>query len=317
MKIFSGSSNLSLANLICKNLSINLGEIKLHSFPSGEKHCQFLENIRGSDVFLIQSGNNPSNDNLMELLIMSDAARRASAGRITAVIPYFFYARQDRKEKSRVPISAKLVLNMIEAAGFDRILTMDLHAAQIGGMTDLPLDHLYFMPALLHTIKDLPIDVFVAPDVGAIHRNNEYARCLKKPLAIIDKRRLSDTEVEVSNFIGDVNGKNVLIVDDLTESGKTLIEAGEECRKRGAVTVRAAITHPCFSNDGHVNIFEAFRGTEILNGLFYSNSVAVPPSMLEDFKFCEGMTEVDVSPIFARAIRCIHENQSVSELFNV
>ncbi len=196
MKIFSGSSNPALVDKICANLSISRGKIILKSFASGEVFCQFEENIRGADVYLVQSTSYPANDNLMELMIMADAARRASAGRITAVIPYFGYARQDRKEKSRVPISAKLVMDIIKAAGFNRILTMDLHAPQIGGFTNLPFDHLNFMPALLDRLKELPIDVVVCPDVGAVKRNNEYANAMRKTMAILDKHRIDETNVE-------------------------------------------------------------------------------------------------------------------------
>lgn len=321
MKIFSGSSNSILVDKICDRLSLQRGRINLKSFASGERFCQFDENIRGADVFLVQSTSQPANDNLMELLIMADAARRASAGRITAVIPYFGYARQDRKEKSRVPISAKLVMDLLKAGGLNRILTMDLHAPQIGGFTNLPFDHLTFMPVLLNTIKDLPIDVIVSPDIGAVKRTNEYAHEMKKSLAIIDKRRRSETEVEAQNFIGDVVGKNVIIIDDLTESCNTLIEAATECRSRGAKMVFAAITHGCFSKDGINNLIEVFRGSHAIDRLYYSNTVFIGSSdkrnVLDNLRQQSEAVEVDVSPLFARAIRNIHENQSVSELFNV
>lgn len=318
MKIFSGSSNPTLVDKICDRLSIQQGKVKLKSFASGEKFCQFEENIRGGDVFLIQSTSAPANDNLMELLVMADAARRASAGRITAVLPYFGYARQDRKEKSRVPISAKLVMDLLKAAGFDRILTMDLHAPQIGGFTNLPFDHLSFMPALLNAIKELPIDTIVSPDIGSVKRTSEYAREMNKSLAIIDKRRINDTEVEAKNFIGDVNGKNVIIIDDLTESCRTLIEAAVECRNRGAATVLAAITHGCFSTEGLNNLAAVFvEGSKAIDQLFYSNTVSNNGVGIKMIKNNEigSLIEVDVSSLFARAIRNIHENQSVSELF--
>jgi len=323
MKIFSGSSNPALVDKICDRLSLQRGRINLKSFASGERFCQFEENIRGADVFLVQSTSQPANDNLMELLIMADAARRASAGRITAVIPYFGYARQDRKEKSRVPISAKLVMDLLKAGGLNRILTMDLHAPQIGGFTNLPFDHLTFMPVLLDAIKELPVDVIISPDIGAVKRTNEYAREMGKSLAIIDKRRKSETEVEAQNFIGDVAGKNVIIIDDLTESAKTLIEAAGECRNRGAKLIFAAITHGCFSQDGFNNLTRMFWGenkTDLISAIFYSNTVAHTGreiwSVVDGLKKDKRLIEVDVSPLFARAIRNIHENQSVSELFN-
>ena len=298
----------------------------LKTFASGEKFCQFDENVRGGDVFLVQSTSHPANDNLMELCIMADAARRASAGRITAVIPYFGYARQDRKEKSRVPITAKLVMDILKASGFNRILTMDLHAPQIGGFTNLPFDHLNFMPALISIVKDLPIDTVVAPDIGSVKRNNEYARTLNKSLAIIDKRRIDEKNVEVLNFIGDVAGKSVILIDDLTESVKTLIEAAMECRKRGASKVTAAITHGCFSQVGASNLIKVFSGSKEEKGcidrLFYSNTVAsslgwLSEEVIKGYHAEKRLVEVDVSSLFARAIRNIHENQSVSELFNV
>jgi len=322
MRIFSGSSNPVLVDKICDRLSIQRGEITLKSFASGEKFCQYNENIRGADVFLVQPTGAPANDNLMELLIMADAARRASAERITAVLPYFGYSRQDRKEKSRVPISAKLIMNLLEAAGINRILTMDLHAPQIGGFTDLPFDHISFMPVLLNNIKELPIDVVVAPDIGSVKRDSEYARSMGKHLAIIDKRREGPEEVEVRTFIGDVKKKNVLIVDDLTESASTLIEAAKECRKRGAKTIYAAVTHGCFSERGISNLVEVFvtMKAPYIDKLFYSNTVQVNhvlgTSMLKILADRGSVCEVDVSTLFARAIRNIHENQSVSELFN-
>lgn len=322
MKIFSGSSNPVLVDKICERLSLQRGQITLKSFASGERFCQYNENIRGADVFLVQPTSAPANDNLMELLIMADAARRASAERITAVIPYFGYSRQDRKEASRVPISAKLVMNLLEAAGIKRILTMDLHAPQIGGFTDLPFDHISFMPVLLNTLKELPIDVVVAPDIGSVKRDNEYARVMNKHLAIIDKRREGPEEVEVQTFIGDVKKKNVLIVDDLTESASTLLEAAKECRKRGAKTVYAAVTHGCFSEAGIRNLVEVFctMKTPYIDKLFYSNTVqanhVLSETMLTELGKRGQTCEVDVSALFARAIRNIHENQSVSELFN-
>lgn len=323
MKIFSGTSNEQLAKDICSNLQIPLGKIYHKEFASKELYCQFHENIRGSDVFLVQPTSYPANDNLMQLLLMADAAKRASAGTITAVIPYFGYERQDRKDKSRVPISAKLVMDLLAAAGFHRVLTMDLHAAQIGGFTNLPFDHLSFKPSLINVLreKNIGIDCVVSPDLGAIKRNQEYADILKKDLAIVVKKRTSDIDVHVTSFIGDVNGKNVLMVDDLTESVGTLTEASKACKERGAKEINVAVTHGCFSNRG----YEALsRGVEegLFTRFFFSNTVD-PRSQYgigeyEDDVFnYEAVISVDVAPVFAKAISRIHRNESVSELFQL
>ena len=327
MKIFSGSSNLPLTELICEKLSVEIGKIKLQTFPSGEKYCQFLENIRGHDVFLVQSGSSPSNDNLMELLVMGDAARRASAERITAVVPYTFYSRQDRKDKSRVPISAKLVMDLLEASGFNRVLTMDLHSQQTAGFTNLPVDQLTFKPALVSAVKekDIKIDVVVAPDIGAVKRADEYATALGTELVIISKKRNTATSVEVKHFVGDVKGKKVLIVDDLTESAGTLVEASNACWEEGANRVYCAISHGCFTETGYHNLVNAFDEGKI-SKLFVSNSVNFP-NKWEDVRrlykhktipmsdYIGRVIIVDVSQWFATAIKNIHNNESVSELF--
>jgi len=308
MKIFSGNSNPVLARNICEYLEIPFGQVKLQRFPSGEEHCQFLENIRGTDVFLVQSITNPVNDNLMQLLLMCDAARRASAGRITAVIPYFGYARQDRKDKPRVPISAKLVMDLIQAAGFDRILTMDLHAPQIGGFTNLPFDHLSFKPALITAIKPLNIDCVVAPDIGSVKRADEYSSALGTELALITKKRKSATKVEVKHFVGDVEGQRVIIIDDLTESAGTLIEAATVCKEKKAAEIYCAITHGCFTDVGAHRLKDAFC-IKLITKLFASNSVDFP----EDAG--GHLEKVNVAPLFATAIKRIHNNESVSSLF--
>ena len=330
MKIFSGNSTIELGNKICKYLDIPVGKIHLHQFPSGEQYCQFQENVRGKDVYLIQSLSNPVNDNLMQLLIMADAARRASADRITAVVPYFGYARQDRKDKSRVPISAKLVMNLLGSAGFDRIVTMDLHSPQVGGFTDLPFDHLTIKPALAESIKDINIDVIVAPDIGAVKRVEEFSSIMKKDMAIISKKRNNERDVEVKHFIGDVNGKNVLIIDDLTESAGTLIEAASVCKEQKANEVYCAISHGCFTSIGDMRLSKAFN-ENIINRLFVSNSIDnVENLRLEKgdglygsgrcvsiSNFRDKLTIVNVAPLFATAIKHIHNNESVSELFSV
>lgn len=288
-------------------------------FPSGEWCCQLQDNVRGADVFLLNAITKPANDSLMQLLIMSDAARRASAGRITAVIPYFGYARQDRKDKSRVPISGKLVMDILAAAGFDRIVTMDLHSPQTGGFTNLPLDHLQFRPSLTAALKTLKVDVIVAPDVGGVKRAEDYAQRMDVDLAIISKKRKNCTSVEAAYFIGEVENQNVLIVDDLTESAGTLIEAAKQCRGRKANKVFCAITHGCFTPLGNTRLMEAFeRG--LIDQLFVSNTVETFferqwVDILIGKDYHEKVTTVDVSPIFAKAINSIHNNESVSSLF--
>ena len=324
MKIFSGTSNRPLAELICKQLNMELGELYLHTFPSGEKYCQYKTNIRGEDVFLIQSGSNPVNDNLMELLIMCDAARRASAKTITVVCPVFFYQRQERKDKPRVPISAKLVMDMIGCAGATRIVTLDLHAAQIQGFTNLPVDQLSFKPALVNALKNDKIDCVVAPDIGAVKRAEEYAAAFNVDLVVISKKRKGDSNVELQHFIGDVNDKNVLIIDDLTESGGTLIQSAMACRKQKANSIYCAITHGCFTEVGYSRLPGAFCNG-IINKLFVSNSVnfngkwEIWPLNLSNKSrgksYANRVVTVDMSYWFATAIRNITNNQSVTELF--
>lgn len=329
MNIFSGSSNRDLTNRICNHLYRYLpngdgkpGDIYLHAFPSGERYCQFKENVRGEHVFIVQSTSNPANDNLMELLVMCDAARRASAEKITAVIPYFGYSRQERKDKPRVPISTKLVMDMIACAGATRIVTLDLHAPQIQGFTNLPVDQLSFRPALLESIKSEKIQCIVAPDIGAVKRAEEYASAMNVDLVIISKKRKGDSDVELQHFIGSVRGKNVLIVDDMTESGGTLVQAAKACKKKGAKRVCCGITHGCFTKDALSNskLESALTGFDSdlgeyfkpdIDKLFVSNSI--------DFKRHARTTDkvvtVDMSPWFAWAINNIAHNRSVTELF--
>lgn len=332
MKIFSGQSNLPLATLVCQNLGLEIGKVELKTFPSGEKHCRYDENIRGTDTFIFQSGNHPTNDNLMELLVMVDAAKRASAKRITAVMPYGFYTRQDRKDKSRVPISAKLVMDMLQISGVNRILTMDLHSPQIVGFTNLPVDQLGFKPALINAVKDIGIDAIVAPDIGAVKRADEYATALGTDLVIISKNRKTATSVELKHFIGDVKGKKVLIADDLSESAGTLIEAAVACRERDASEVYCAITHGCFTEIGYDRFCDAFK-SKLISHLFVSTTVnacrnrrsqwdyteigihPITGRWHKDWNSDEQVTYVDVSPLFAYAIKSIHDNESVSKLF--
>ena len=317
LKLFSGTSNLPLAEKIAENLFTKLGDIYHHRFPSGETYCQFKENIRGSDVFLIQGITNPANENLMELLVMADAARRASAERITAVIPYFGYARQDRKDKSRVPISAKLVLDIIETAGIDRVVTMDLHSPQVGGFTNLPFDHLTFEPVLAnyirskyHSLALRDSVVLMAPDVGAVKRIEKYSSLLKSDFGFISKKRLNDEKVELQSIIGDVKDKYVIIIDDLTESCGTLIQAAEACKNNGAKHVITVVTHGCITDTG-VNRLENALVNKVIDEFVFSNTA----NIAKNTKLADRITELDVSMVFAKAINNIHNNESVSELF--
>ena len=317
LKLFSGTSNVPLAEKIAENLFTKLGDIYHHRFPSGETYCQFKENIRGSDVFLIQGITNPANENLMELLVMADAARRASAERITAVIPYFGYARQDRKDKSRVPISAKLVLDIIETAGIDRVVTMDLHSPQVGGFTNLPFDHLTFEPVLVnyirskyHSLALRDSVVLMAPDVGAVKRIEKYASILKSDFGFISKKRIGDDKVELQSIVGDVKDKHVIIIDDLTESCGTLIQAADACKTNGAKHVTTVVTHGCITETG-VNRLENALVNKNIDEFVYSNTA----NIAKNTKLADRLVELDVSMVFAKAINNIHNNESVSELF--
>lgn len=317
LKLFSGTSNIPLAEKIAENLFTKLGDIYHHRFPSGETYCQFKENIRGSDVFLIQGITNPANENLMELLVMADAARRASAERITAVIPYFGYARQDRKDKSRVPISAKLVLDIIETAGIDRVVTMDLHSPQVGGFTNLPFDHLTFEPVLVnyirskyHSLALRDSVVLMAPDVGAVKRIEKYASILKSDFGFISKKRIGDDKVELQSIVGDVKDKHVIIIDDLTESCGTLIQAADACKTNGAKHVTTVVTHGCITETG-VNRLENALVNKNIDEFVYSNTA----NIAKNTKLADRLVELDVSMVFAKAINNIHNNESVSELF--
>jgi ribose-phosphate pyrophosphokinase len=307
--LFSGNSTINIAKDVA-NLSygIKLGDIFHHQFPSGEWYSQYKENIRGADIFLLQSIIHPVNDNLMQLLVMADAARRASAGRITAVIPYMGYSRQDRKDKSRVPISAKLLLDIIAAAGIDRVVTMDLHAPQIAGFTNLPFDHLHFRPTLVEALKDKDINVIVAPDIGAVKRVGEFAEKVNREVAFIVKKRKSDTDVEVTQFVGDVKDKNVLILDDLTESAGTLIAAANCCKNNNARNVYCGVTHNCLSVEGLGRLGTA-QHNKTINGFYASNTTGINAS--SDGWF----TTLGIEEVFSKAIYGIHNDSSISSLF--
>ena len=313
VKIFCGNSNPEFAKTICKELGLPLGQSEVKTFADGEASVSLLETVRGADVFLVQSTCNPVNDRLMELLIMIDACRRASAGRITAVIPYFGYARQDRKAKSRDPISAKLVANMNTAAGADRVLTMDLHAAQIQGFFDIPVDHLLGNPAFVkYFLEKFPEDtcnhddfVAVSPDVGAVARTRTFAAKLHMNLAIVDKRRQKANVCEVMNVIGDVRGKSCILFDDLVDTAGSLCNAARALMENGAKEVYACATHGVLSGPA----FERIEASPIKE-LAVLNTIPVTGNTPSG-----KIKELDVAPMFARAIAHIHGGTSIADLF--
>ncbi|MBE7495026.1 MAG: ribose-phosphate pyrophosphokinase [Verrucomicrobiaceae bacterium] len=307
LKILSGSAHPTLARLIAQNLGIELCAAELTTFPDGETFVQIHENIRGGDIFIVQPTCPPTNQNLMELLIMVDAVRRASAQRITAVLPFFGYARQDRKDRPRVPITAKLVANLLVAAGVHRVLTVDLHAGQIQGFFDIPVDHLYAAPVLMKAIRERGIDgdlVVVSPDVGGIKMTHAFAKALKAPMAIVAKNRVSAEEVEAHSVIGDVKGKNVLLVDDLTETAGTLTAAAKLLLEHGAQKIYAGVSHAVLGEKGKARIAQS-----PIVELLATNST--PQAVGEK------VTALDISPLLAQAIARIHGNESVTSLFDI
>jgi ribose-phosphate pyrophosphokinase len=308
LKIFSGRAHPALAREICEYLGIALGEITLFNFSDGENYCQIDENVRGADIFVVQPTCSPVNDHMMELLILLDAFRRSSASRITAVMPYFGYARQDKKDKPRVPIAAKLMADLLTASGADRILTMDLHTLQIQGFFNIPVDHLFAAPVLLDAIREIDVDdlVIVSPDVGGVARARAIGKRLGASLAIIDKRRSGPNETEVLNVVGDVEGKNVLILDDIIDTAGTLVQAEEALREQGALRTFAAAVHPVFSGPAHERIQESG-----LEALFVTNTIPLDDAMSR----CKKIRTLSVAPLLGEAIQRIHEGASVSSLF--
>jgi ribose-phosphate pyrophosphokinase len=308
LKIFSGRAHPALAREICEYLGIDLGQITLFNFSDGENYCQIDENVRGADVFVVQPTSSPVNDHTMELLILLDAFRRASASRITAVMPYFGYARQDKKDKPRVPIAAKLMADLLTASGADRILAMDLHTLQIQGFFNIPVDHLFAAPVLLDAIREMGLDdlVIVSPDIGGVARARAIGKRLGASLAIIDKRRGGPNETEVLNVVGEVEGKNVLILDDIIDTAGTLIQAEEALRSQGAARTFAAAVHPVFSGPARERI-EASN----LETLFVTNTIPLDGSM----KDCQKIRTLSVAPLLGEAIQRIHQGASVSSLF--
>jgi ribose-phosphate pyrophosphokinase len=307
LKIFTGNSNRPLAEEICRSIGEPLGEATVTAFPDGETFVKINENIRGADVFIIQSTCPPTNHNLVELLIMIDAARRASAARITAVLPFYGYARQDRKDQPRVPITAKLVANLIVAAGANRILTMDLHSQQIQGFFDIPVDHLYASPVFFEYLgKDKSNDlVACSPDVGGMKMAAAYADVLGAGLALVAKKRKSATKVEAINVVGEVDGCDVLLVDDITETAGTLTAAAKILREHGARRIRAAVSH-CILNEIAVERLK----TGIIDELITTNSTPLKTHGLP-------VTVLSIAALLGQAIQRINTNESVTGLFRV
>lgn len=307
IKIFCANSNPGLANEIANILGLEVGNSDVNTFSDGEISVNINETVRGVDVYVVQSTNNPVNDHLMELLIMIDAFKRASAGRITAVIPYYGYARQDRKAKARDPITAKLVADLITAAGADRVLTMDLHAAQIQGYFNIPVDHLLGVPILAkyYEAKNLEDLVVVSPDLGSVTRARKFADRLHAPIAIIDKRRPRANVAEVMNIIGDIKGKTALLVDDMIDTAGTIVLGAKALIEAGAKEVLACCTHAVLSGPA----VERLKGSP-LSEVVVLNTIAVPEANRFD-----KLKVLSVAPVFAEAIRRIYEHISVSKLF--
>ena len=312
IKIFSGNSNRPLAEAVCRDLKLSLGSAEVGTFSDGEKSVSIYETVRGSDVFLIQSTCSPVNDNLMEMLVMIDAFKRASAGRITAVMPYFGYARQDRKTKPRDPISAKLVANLITKAGADRVLTMDLHANQIQGFFDIPVDNLLGSPVFVdHFLKKFENNhenaMVVSPDVGSVARARAFAQKLDMPMAIVDKRRQKANSSEVMNIIGDVKGRDVILLDDMVDTGGSLCHAAKALVEiGGARSVTACASHGVLSGPAIQRITDS-----VIDEVIFLDTI--PPT--EAAKACPKIKYLSVSHMFAEAIERIYEEVSVSKLF--
>ncbi len=308
MRLLAGTAHPQLARDIADYIGAPLGDVTVSAFPDGETFVKINENIRGRDVFIIQPTCPPTNQNLMELLIIVDAARRASAARITAVMPFFGYARQDRKDQPRVPITAKLVANLLVAAGVNRVLTMDLHAQQLQGFFDIPVDHLYALPVLIRSLREKKITDFVvvAPDVGGVKMASAYAQVLGAGLAIVVKRRISATEIQAEHVIGDVRGRNVLLVDDLTETAGTLVGAARMLRKAGAKDVYAMVSHMVLSKIA----VERLQGSEIKE-LITTDSIPLP-----GVEGCP-ITVCSVAPLLGEGIKRIHDDESVTSLFEI
>ncbi|MHC1743139.1 MAG: ribose-phosphate diphosphokinase [Syntrophobacteraceae bacterium] len=310
LKIFSGNSNPELAQQICSSLEVTLGRALVSTFSDGEIRVEISENVRGVDVFIVQSGAHPVNQHLMELLLMIDACKRASARRITAVIPYYSYARQDRKNKPRVPITARLVADMIARVGAERVLTMDLHAGQIQGFFDIPVDNLYGSPILLPYIKEHLNHglVIVSPDAGGVPRARAYARRLQASLALIDKRRSDANEAEALNIIGEVSGKTAVVLDDMVDTAGTLVEATRTLLDKGAREVHACVTHAVLSGPAVERIENS-----PLKSLVVTDTLPLRPQAAH----CQKIRCLPSCRLFSAAIRSIHNEDSISSLFEI
>ena len=308
VKIFTGTANPALAEELCQNLGIELGHAQVKEFADGENNIQIQENVRGADVFVVQPTCTPVNHHIMELLFMTQALKLSSAERITAVLPYYGYARQDRKDKPRVPISAKLVATLIEAAGADRVLALDLHAAQIQGFFDIPVDHLFGTPVMIDYFRPLEIRnlTVVSPDAGGVERARAFAKRLNAPLAIIDKRREEANVAEVMNVIGDVRGRKALIIDDMIDTAGTLVKTTQALLEHGAVEVNACCTHAVLSGPAVERIAKSALAEVIVTD-------TIPLS--EEARACKKIRSLTVAHLFARGIQSIHEESSISELF--
>lgn len=308
IKVFSGNSNRPLAESICSSLGLPLSKAEVKRFSDGETWVEIEENVRGQDVYVIQPTSAPANENLMELLVMIDALKRASATCITAVIPYYGYARQERKVQPRTPISAKLVADLLTAAGANRILACDLHAGQIQGFFNIPVDHLHAAPVLLEYLKSMPVQdmVVVSPDAGGAERARFYAKKLNVPMAMVDKRRPSPNRAEISNVIGEVEGKIAVVIDDMIDTGGTLCKVVDGLLAHGATSVYAVATHGVLSGPAVERIAESK-----LKELVITDTIAESPTVLK----CKKIKVMSVAPLLAEAIRRIHNGDSVSSLF--
>jgi len=308
LKVISGSSNIPLAKEICDHLGMALGAVTVSSFSDGEILVRIEENVRGMDVFVVQSCSDPVNKHIMELLIMLDALKRSSARRITAVIPYFGYARQDRKDQPRVPITAKLVADLITTAGADKVLTIDLHAGQIQGFFNIPVDHLYATPVLLDHLRSMDLKdlVVVSPDAGGVERARAFAKRLKANLAIIDKRREGPNQAKIMNIIGDVDNRDVLLLDDMIDTAGTIAQGARACAEKGARRVLAGCTHAVLSGPALQRLNDS-----VLDRVIVTNTV---PLAGKD-QICKKIEVLSVAPLLGEAIRRIHNEESVSSLF--
>ncbi len=308
LKIFTGRSNVGLAGQICESLGMELGKIRVTQFPDGESYCQIQENIRGKDVFIIQSTCPPVNQNLMELLVMLDAFKRASAARVTAVIPYYGYARQDRKDRPRVPISAKLVADLVTAAGADRILAMDLHAPAIQGYFDIPVDHLFALPVMVDYMLSLELEnlTVVSPDAGGVERARAFAKRLNAGLVIMDKRRDADNVAKIMHIIGDVKGRNVVIVDDIIDTAGTVKESVDALDQAGVGRIFACMTHGILSGPA----IDRLTSSK-LEKILLTNTIPLGEEKRERLR----PEVLSVAGLLGEAIKRIHTNSSVSSLF--